>query len=47
MIAFSRVYIGVHYPSDVLVGAILGACTGMLLVFLLQVTGKMMKLFDF
>jgi membrane-associated phospholipid phosphatase len=27
-IAFSRVYFGVHYPSDVLVGAALGATVG-------------------
>jgi membrane-associated phospholipid phosphatase len=27
-IAFSRVYFGVHYPSDVLVGAALGALVG-------------------
>jgi membrane-associated phospholipid phosphatase len=27
-IAFSRVYFGVHYPSDVLVGAALGAAVG-------------------
>jgi membrane-associated phospholipid phosphatase len=27
-IAFSRVYFGVHYPSDVLVGAGLGALVG-------------------
>ena len=28
LVAFSRVYNGVHYPSDVLAGAILGAGTG-------------------
>ena len=27
-IAFSRVYFGVHYPSDVLVGSALGALVG-------------------
>ena len=28
VVAFSRVYTGVHYPSDVLVGAIVGAVLG-------------------
>ncbi len=28
LIAFSRVYVGVHYPGDVLAGAILGAAIG-------------------
>ncbi len=36
MISFSRVYNGVHYPSDVLAGAILGAGTGFAVVFTLN-----------
>jgi len=30
VVAFSRVYTGVHYPSDVLVGATVGALLGRL-----------------
>jgi undecaprenyl-diphosphatase len=36
LIAFSRIYLGVHYPSDVLVGALLGAVIGLALSFLYQ-----------
>ncbi len=34
LIAISRVYVGVHYPSDVIFGAILGLLVGYSIVFL-------------
>ena len=36
LIAFSRVYVGVHYPSDVLVGAAVGALVSIVLYLLLK-----------
>lgn len=33
--AFSRLHNGMHYPSDILVGVILGLCYGYLAIFLL------------
>jgi undecaprenyl-diphosphatase len=35
-VAASRVYVGVHYPSDVLVGAVLGAAFGLAAVGLVR-----------
>lgn len=36
LIGFSRIYVGVHYPSDVLGGFILGATISALLLFLFR-----------
>jgi len=40
-IAFSRVYVGVHYPFDVLAGAVVGASVGALVVLALKVPLKL------
>jgi undecaprenyl-diphosphatase len=35
MVAISRVYLGLHYPSDVLVGSLLGLSSGIICIQLL------------
>ncbi len=36
LVAFSRPYVGVHYPSDILVGALIGGVIGYLFVLFLR-----------
>lgn len=36
MIAFSRLYLYVHYPTDVLAGGLLGICLGFVVVYLVD-----------
>ncbi len=36
LVAFSRPYVGVHYPSDIIVGALLGVAIGYAFVYVLK-----------
>ncbi|MCX7569929.1 phosphatase PAP2 family protein [Tumebacillus sp. DT12] len=36
LLALSRVYVGVHYPADILLGSLIGTAVAHLTVFLLQ-----------
>ena len=40
LIALSRIYVGVHYPSDVLIGAVLGSAVG---VVVFKVSHKIVR----
>jgi undecaprenyl-diphosphatase len=36
LVSYSRVYVGVHYPADILGGAILGSVIGLLVFYLMK-----------
>jgi len=43
-IGFSRVYVGVHYPLDVVAGAVLGVLVGLAVLVLLRRGGRYARL---
>ncbi len=44
LVAISRVYVGVHYPSDILGGAVLGMLIGSRLTLIHRHRGKLLRL---
>ena len=39
VIAFSRIYLLVHYPSDVIIGGLIGICIGIMSYFIIDMLG--------
>jgi len=46
VVAFSRIYCGVHYPSDVAGGAIIGAAIGYLFAIITKILSSKIKLLN-
>jgi undecaprenyl-diphosphatase len=44
LVAYSRVYLGVHYPGDVITGALIGIVAAWLVTGLFRYTGKKLQL---
>lgn len=42
-ISYSRIYLGVHYPGDVVCGALLGACVGTCIYRIYVVTDRILQ----
>ena len=44
LVSYSRVYVGVHYPADLLGGAILGTVVGILVFWIMKMANKKLNL---
>ena len=44
MVGFSRIYVGVHYPTDVLAGMVIGTCSALLFYLIFSWLAKNMPL---
>ena len=44
LVSYSRIYVGVHYPGDILSGAILGSIIGILVFWLMKYCNNQFKL---
>jgi undecaprenyl-diphosphatase len=43
LIGYSRIYVGVHYPTDVIGGAIMGMMCGIIVFYGYKITGRIIK----
>jgi undecaprenyl-diphosphatase len=43
LVAYSRIYLGVHYPTDTIFGAIVGTLCGLLAVWLTKAAGRFLE----
>lgn len=44
LVSYSRIYVGVHYPGDILGGAILGTVIGIFVYWLMKIVNKRFNL---